>query len=382
MLCERTCEREYVHGCMAFSGGCHHDCWNAVRNDQLRNARCASGCRPTWLMMTARCGMNPDASPTAEMARNFDAQVTSAMSSLVAERGSPPRMSATPQATTSPAVRFGWQQNALEPLARNLPRNGRCAVVLRGHSFREPQNHAKRWGISGVAGCELRAKEPQLQAIQSVLNNIVLPLEWGNNIVHVYWQESSGKCTAIADAVHKYGRRIKAVDSTTISTSQSSSMRIALDLLRRASPHSVARYDLILLTRHDLVWRTPIFRWNADFRHMTLLTQMDGWAAGEVAALGRAGPAVSDVLYSLPGKLFDAFDREVGRDMCFVLPEHAGPSRPGRWWNLAVGSGHGCFDQLARIDRNISFACFEPGEVRCPARSIQQRSEACVVDFM
>ena len=86
-LCSPECEREYVHGCMAYSvtRGCHRECWAAVRANTLHGVRCSSGCHPTYLMMTARCGADADAMPPAEMISSFDAQRSTAMSALASQ---------------------------------------------------------------------------------------------------------------------------------------------------------------------------------------------------------------------------------------------------------------------------------------------------------
>lgn len=82
--CSEECEREYVHGCMAFGAGCHDACWEAVRNNSLHGFHCARECHPTWLMMTARCGRDPDARPPVTMTASFDERPSTAMDALAA----------------------------------------------------------------------------------------------------------------------------------------------------------------------------------------------------------------------------------------------------------------------------------------------------------
>ena len=286
-------------------------------------------------------------------------------------------------------------------------RHASVAILLRGESFRTPGrfNH----------GCSSAAIHSDLQtsAWRSVLIRVVEPLEEScggtvrlfATLCHAASAQPvpNPKARPVPDpkaceALQPqkalsalFGeRRIGAISQSCHTLSQADSMRTALQLLKEhAHP---AQYDLVLITRHDIVWLQPITTWGVHegqlsfaghcerrcahcrstnaYRNVTsasrppfssspsansglpqtndLVASVAEAAAPISCATGFAPPpdcsvyggppqlCMADVLQTLPGRLFRAFDEAVGSARCFNA-------------RYRRGSGHGCFNESARL---------------------------------
>ena len=218
---------------------------------------------------------------------------------------------------------------------------GRVAIVLRGQAFRGAAVITSS-GPSGLGGCSPYAEiSEQLEATTSLRTQIIEPLERCAHPVDVYVTEcSTGRGCPLLPRLLSTLRegaagveRVVAVRSQCSSSGQAHNVRFALEAFKAATAHrvppgvspsaAVASYSLIVLTRHDLVWTSPIVHWqHANFSRIGFLSGCEPWrcthCGGPADAPGSryGGPpsrCVQDSLHLIPGSLFDAFDAAVGK---------------------------------------------------------------------
>jgi hypothetical protein len=210
----------------------------------------------------------------------------------------------------------------------SLPQSGRVAVLLRGQAFRTGGRQA---GHSGLWGCSTGARDAQINATQSLVDMITRPLrEVCENTVDVIVSEASGEdgpCPLTWKLKDAFAaEHLLAFEPQKDAGGQAESMRVALDLFKaRADP---ASYDLILIVRHDLRWKLPIDAWHApvDFAKLNFFSRCE-------PSFGSSMGCVEDMVVTVPGRDFAAFDGQVGSGNCFVH-------------EVIDGAGHGCVQQV------------------------------------
>ena len=306
--------------------------------------------------------------------------------------------------------------------------HGRVALVLRGQAFRGASSFASS-GPSGLRGCSAYADlAEQLEATSSVLTKLILPLEAApcHNRVDVVLTECSVRtgCPLIPKLEALLGARVVATTTKCASADQPRNVRMALEALKHAAAEradaergdsarrrqaggkqggskqagskaagavhgtaahlaataAASSYDLILLTRHDVVWTTSITRWrSANFTRLNFLGACEPRCAGcesrscahcpDPNAPGSrfGGPlsrCVQDLLHLVPGPAFPAFDAAVGRkgSRCFD-----GSSR---------GSGHKC---LSAVESSLgsTTGLVLPEDTWRPFRDVREPNPIC-----
>jgi len=164
----------------------------------------------------------------------------------------------------------------------------------------------------------------QLKNTQSLLDNIVLPLESYSNVVHVYAYEGSNCLQPLQNITGLLGSRTVTAKAFK-SEHQPQSIRHALDLFN-SDMHDPATYDLIIVTRFDIFWKLPIDAWpTADFSAFNFFSHCEK----------AVDPTcVHDAVHVMPGTYFPQFSAIVGTGKCFVR-------------GIRLDSGHLCYNATA-----------------------------------
>lgn len=192
--------------------------------------------------------------------------------------------------------------NGMEYYKEAYPTQERVALLLRGQSFHK--------GHHGSCFVELR--DAQLDAAQSLLDKIVSPLERQKLPVDLFVTDQAG-CNMSADelAVFRQGgeRNVQAKELNT--SSQETNIRAALDWFKQevgGIDEIRRKYKLVIVTRHDLRWLSPIDAWpTANMSNFNFLSRGIHENAGQV----------NDIFHMMPGNVFPAWDRIVGKKKCF-----------------------------------------------------------------
>jgi len=228
---------------------------------------------------------------------------------------------------SSNALRIG-----VAPTEKNLPQNGRIAILVRGQAFRSG-TYSK--------SCELKWQNEQHEATDSFIRNIVEPLENNGNKVDLFILNGDTKCKeAFQSLITKYGNRIVSVMEVD-TRNQGDNMRKTLNQFKDkvGSPDEIAKqYDVVMIVRHDTIWKTNIDSWpTADFNKFNFFSLCE--------AGGRRGMdhCVNDILHMMPAASFNEFDSVIGQPNCFP--------------DFGHGYGHGCWRYIAdKIDeRQMTF---------------------------
>lgn len=280
--------------------------------------------------------------------------------------------------------------------ARCPARKGLVALILRGQAFRGAASFASS-GPSGLRGCSPYADlEEQIEATQSLISNLIRPLESSpcGNSVKVFLSECSLRsgCPLVKRLHDLLGKKVVASQTQCESANQPRNMRIALELFKMHAEDGVSRrfraslpstsasvitaYDLIIITRHDVLWRSPITLWShANFSTMSFLGGCEPRCAGceriscshcpDSTSPGSrfGGPpsrCVQDMLHMMPGRSFATFDTAVGSKGCFD-----GSNK---------GSGHKCLRAVESFLGESTTALVLPLDVWRPVRDVREPS--------
>jgi hypothetical protein len=197
-----------------------------------------------------------------------------------------------------------------------LPAEPAVAVILRGSAFRS--------GGHSSSGCNDRARDEQYRATSSLLKHVVLPLETVCGArVDIFVSSSTKhadqleKCAAMSHELYSMmGTRLVALD-TCVSAGQDVSMRAALDLFKCRHRGSPSEYTLIVVARHDYIFSQSATQWEA-WRNASL-SRFNFISRCEHNSIHDLDPpkCVSDLLHTMPGRFFGAFDHSVGKLGCF-----------------------------------------------------------------
>jgi len=238
--------------------------------------------------------------------------------------------------------------SGLTILARVVPRQQAIALVLRGGVFRPAGKKL------GAPSCKDEAKPRQLNAVASLMEFIIKPLEMHGNQVDIFVGDSDPDCPLMVDLIdalkgnltHGHKRAVSREGANSISPSranpQALNMRHSLEFFKKQVGDNVSaqeKYQLIVLTRLDLTWKSSILDWpTADFQGLNFFSRCD------VDDISDNMPCVSDILQVIPGSMFGAFDEEVSTKHCFALgcrPEDPMSCNP------ECMAGHCCYRQMA-----------------------------------
>ena len=232
-----------------------------------------------------------------------------------------------------------------EGLSCPQPSWRRAAVLIRGQAFRV------HGGGTLTRGCMSEREEhsrSQRAAWRALLEQVVRPLEACGTLVEVMVTECSSVrgCPAVMDPIHGlpslFGSRLVANQTSECeSRDQGSNMRTALNTALAAAC-CVGDGDLLLITRHDIVFTRPITAWSrvggANFSKFNFLSVCDQDRGPE--------SCVADAVLSMPAAMVSKFERLVlanhylGGLGCF-----SNTSSPN---GIAFGNGHGCWPLVKR----------------------------------
>jgi hypothetical protein len=241
-----------------------------------------------------------------------------------------------------------------------MPRNARVAVLLRGEAFRLLPKWKQGSIIRQGKVCADELRQAQLEATQSLMENVVKPLEANGNSVDLYVIVHEENCTHTQSLLDKLGRRTRATKICN-SDSQYKNMRTALDFFKeqvREQFHVsniMERYSLIMIARHDLVWEMPIselpevnygnfnFFSMCEKRPFTTFARMKN---DSTPVFPKDPGCVNDIFHMMHASQFAAFDSAVGKETCFDQKDYNAPF-----------GGHGCYDSVASSigEEQISF---------------------------
>jgi len=240
-------------------------------------------------------------------------------------------------------MRLLWLAHALIPLDalmvevnnRALPKNGRIAILLRGQAFRQGRRSP---------GCQTESIPAQLRCTDSLMKNIVGPLEHNRNKVEFFVVNGNrkNKCSAFDELLMpKLGNRVVSVKQYD-SHGQADNMYQILQTFsaRQVEQNWSNRYGLIIIVRHDEEWTNSISEWpTADFHKLNLFSLCEESTNG-----GSKWSCVNDVLHMMPGSLWRGFRDAVGTEHCFNNKHRR-------------GVGHQCFPAFSeRVgEDNIAF---------------------------
>lgn len=205
---------------------------------------------------------------------------------------------------------------------RALPNNGHIAILLRGQAFRH---------LKGSQGCNVGNPDvvaAQLRCTESLMTNIVAPLEHNHNSVELFIANGNSKahCPSFDELlIPKFGNRVVSVEQYE-SQDQATSMKAVLHQFERnAGGHDMItkRYDLIIIARHDEHWLTSISQWpTAEFDKFNLFSLCEEGLGMKMLKMPREHcslhkTCVSDTFHMMPGSLWKGFQDAVGTEFCF-----------------------------------------------------------------
>lgn len=232
--------------------------------------------------------------------------------------------------------------------SRVVPQRQAVALVLRGGAFRPKSNGY------GAPSCKDETKPRQLDSVASLMEFIIKPLERHGNEVDIFVGDSDPDCPLMLDLVdalkgnltHGHERAVSREGANSISPSranpQALNVRHSLEFFKKQVGGNVGaqdKYQLIILTRLDLTWKSSILDWpTVDFQGLNFFSRCD------VNDISDNMPCVNDIVQVIPGSMFAAFDAEVSTKHCFAFG--CNPEDPMSC-NPVCMAGHCCYRQMA-----------------------------------
>ncbi len=185
------------------------------------------------------------------------------------------------------------------------------AILFRGQAFRDNKKT-----------CTEDSIDKQLSVAQSIMENIVQPLEQENKRVDIYFSETSN-CMYNDKLVDMYGARIVATNFET-SKNQGESVHGALDLYENGGQLA----DTVIMLRHDNLIKKDIREWTIDQNKINFLAKCEKSNNANIWG----SHCVHDAIHVVPQSQFATFKNIVGKETCFSK-------------TAAIGEhhmGHGC----------------------------------------
>lgn len=267
-----------------------------------------------------------------------------------------------------------------------MPTSKRVAIVIRGEAFRGEYTSSS--GVRTRLGCRRCAKQIQMDATNSLINQVIMPLESNGNTVKVIvtdviftdeaphrpldlhqfhnlrpddWTEdifeAASEAQALSDQAMKqammktYSKKIgpcsltsqiidalgdRVVDTHYLNSSgQADDMIQALNSFQNdygGAGHVVNKFDYVLVVRHDLLWHKSIIDTQIDFDKVNFFARCEQNAPEKMG-----GPdCVWDIIQWMPSFLYSAFSSVIGTGFepgdskgCFdTNADPAGPGHP------------------------------------------------------
>eukprot|EP00931_Biecheleriopsis_adriatica_P019770 TRINITY_DN13385_c0_g1_i7.p1 TRINITY_DN13385_c0_g1~~TRINITY_DN13385_c0_g1_i7.p1 ORF type:complete len:280 (+),score=42.46 TRINITY_DN13385_c0_g1_i7:129-968(+) len=171
---------------------------------------------------------------------------------------------------------------------------GRYAFIIRGRTFRD--------GHHGGAPCKDYRKGQQLEQAQSFVDYVLQPLEKANSTIDLFL--TMPPCFMNAELKRVYGEhRIKFAGEMRF-TEQSDGFQGSLDIFKRFfETQAVDYYKLIVISRHDLLFKSAITELKADWSLVNFLSRCEPTAPQM---------CVNDVIEVMPGTSFAKFTDQIG----------------------------------------------------------------------
>lgn len=206
----------------------------------------------------------------------------------------------------------------------SFPRNVRVALVLRGASFRH--KHSKQfWCLYD----DLEAQALQKKATESLVENVIVPLEQAGNTVDVIVTDHDCPLTRPGGILISWigEQRVKVV-ALNEGADQNRNLLFALDTLAKYSDGVqgvAAKYSYVFVMRYDTVWMMPMNSWpEADFTKVLFPYKCPLWNPNR-------GNGVHDLFMLAPAQFFETYYKTVEKRQCFQRAD-----------------GHLCLDAMAR----------------------------------
>ena len=241
----------------------------------------------------------------------------------------------------------------------------RVALLLRGQAFRGSPLDKRHYSHDFVTSCNASYSRIQEHAWSTLLEHVVLPLEEDGGTVDIVATECTNAegCEIAEESLGRiFGSRMLGVKTNCTAANQGESMRATLTEFRSRALVPILEYDLVLVTRHDLIWSRNITLWGADFSRLNFLARCMMRCGEESSADvtpdrgachpilgGSSEECVLDALHTLPGHTFSTFEKRIiGSDGCFSLvddfdPRNSDPRKP----HTPSTAGHLCYNASA-----------------------------------
>lgn len=248
-------------------------------------------------------------------------------------------------------------------LVNHIPNKGRVAIILRGIPFRNP-NHNNALDLNNKnlkkqsdnrndqkSGCDKQVRIPQFYSIRSLLEMVIKPLEENNNVVDIIIASSVANCTLLNKMISLLGgRRIKQYDGNETgrvisaesfnSIGQLTSLKFASDTFLNTikSNEKVSNYNLIIYSRMDIFYNTPIQYWDTNFSRFNFFSRCTLADQNPIP-----WPCVNDIFQTMPGKYF--LDWSKLSLKCFSLCKAEGRTQ----LSCPISNGHNCYNEAVKL---------------------------------
>jgi len=212
------------------------------------------------------------------------------------------------------------------PMPRNFPRNARVALVLRGSSFRNQKHknlaclYSEEYGqdTNEEHGEDTQAFRSQKNATESLVENVIVPLEQAGNTVDVIVTDHHCPLTRkiatwIGESTEHPRVKVVSTQPPDAGLEQRHNLMFALDELAKysavkgsdAAEGVAAKYTHVFIMRHDTVWIQPITAWPAaDFSKVLWPYICGKWGAHDLFTL-------------MPASYFGSYYKTLELQECF-----------------------------------------------------------------
>eukprot|EP00931_Biecheleriopsis_adriatica_P019772 TRINITY_DN13385_c0_g2_i1.p1 TRINITY_DN13385_c0_g2~~TRINITY_DN13385_c0_g2_i1.p1 ORF type:complete len:294 (+),score=32.12 TRINITY_DN13385_c0_g2_i1:63-944(+) len=189
-----------------------------------------------------------------------------------------------------------------EALGKGALPIGRYAFLLRGHTFREP-------GHRGLP-CRELFKQRQLEQAQSLVNYVLQPLETAGSTSDLFL--TMPHCFMNAELERIYGgHRIKFAEEADY-PDQSSGFPANLKNFKQfleKEKQAVDLYKFIFISRHDILFKSPITQLKANWSLLNYLSRCEPMAPDD---------CLNDAVEVIPSIYFSRFFERIGSECgCF-----------------------------------------------------------------
>lgn len=163
------------------------------------------------------------------------------------------------------------------------------------------------------------------------------------------------------EALHKKRAALRVFQqSSPKSISQRSGLVAALSFFKKKAKNR-QRYDLILVLRHDLLWKMAIDEWNvtADYTKLNFMSKCENGT--------KIPHCVNDMAWTMPGSMYDGFEDSIGRMDCFNQTQCI---------NRGMCHGHACKVVMMNLTGSTNESFLTPW---APKWNLRERSNPIAV---